>query len=113
MSILKVAHMGHPVIRQVARKVDPAAIKTPAFPLLVEDMIETIREFEGIGLAAPQVHESIRLAMIGIQDGGGNDRTLRLVPVVKPVAKPTGKSTAEDWEGCLSLPSHLPCSCLL
>lgn len=104
MSILKVAHMGHPVLRQVARKVDPAEIKTPAFQLLVDDMIETMREYDGIGLAAPQVHQSVRLALIGIQDGGGDDRTLRVLPVVNPAVKPTGKSTAEDWEGCLSLP---------
>jgi peptide deformylase len=104
MSILKVARMGHPVLRQVARKVDPAEIKTPAFQKLVDDMIETMREYDGIGLAAPQVHESVRLALIGIEDGRGEDRALRVLPVVNPEVTPTGKTTAEDWEGCLSLP---------
>jgi peptide deformylase len=104
MSILKVARMGHPVLRKVARKVDPAEIKTPAFQKLVDDLIETMREYDGIGLAAPQVHESVRLAIVGIEDGRGDDRTIRVLPVVNPEIKPTTKNTAEDWEGCLSLP---------
>jgi peptide deformylase len=104
MSILKIAHMGHPVLRKVARKVDPAEIKTPEFQKLVDDMIETMREYEGIGLAAPQVHESIRLALIGIEEGEGKNRSIRVLPVVNPEVKPTSKSTDEDWEGCLSLP---------
>src|SRR5512136_1322086 len=104
MSILKVARMGHPVLRQAARKVEPAEIKTPAFQQLVDDMIETMREYEGIGLAAPQVHQSVRLAIIGIDDGRDEDRSLRVLPVVNPEITPVGKGTAEDWEGCLSLP---------
>jgi peptide deformylase len=104
MSILKVARMGHPVLRQGARKVDPAEIKTPAFQKLVDDMLETMREYDGIGLAAPQVHQSVRLALIGIEDGRGEDRNIRVLPVVNPEVTPTGKATAEDWEGCLSLP---------
>ncbi len=104
MSILKVARMGHPVLRQVARKVEPAEIKTPAFQQLVDDMIETMREYEGIGLAAPQVHQGVRLAIIGIEEGRGEDRSLRVLPVVNPEITPLGSTTAEDWEGCLSLP---------
>jgi peptide deformylase len=104
MSILKVARMGHPVLRKVARKVEPAEIKTPAFQKLVDDMIETMREYDGIGLAAPQVHEGVRLAIVGIEEGKGDDRTIRVLPVVNPEITPTTKTTAEDWEGCLSLP---------
>jgi peptide deformylase len=104
MSILKVARMGHPVLRQVARKVDAAEIKTPAFQKLVDDMLETMREYDGIGLAAPQVHQSVRLALIGIEEGRGEARNMRVLPVVNPDVTPTGKATAEDWEGCLSLP---------
>ncbi len=104
MSILKVARMGHPVLRQVARKVEPAEVKTPEFQKLVDDMIETMREYEGIGLAAPQVHASVRLALIGIEEGRGEDRSIRVLPVINPEITPVGKTTAEDWEGCLSLP---------
>jgi len=104
MSILKVARMGHPVLRKAARKVEPAEIKTPAFQKLVDDLIETMREYDGIGLAAPQVHESVRLALIGIEEGSGEDRTIRVLPVINPEVTPTTKDTGEDWEGCLSLP---------
>lgn len=106
MSILKIAHMGNPVLRKRARKVDADEIQSPAFQKLVDDMIETMREYEGIGLAAPQVHEGIRLALIGIEDGRGPDRSIRVLPVVNPEITPVGKDTEEDWEGCLSLP-HL------
>jgi peptide deformylase len=104
MSILKIARMGHPVLRQRARKVEAAEIKSPAFQKLVDDMIETMREYDGIGLAAPQVHEGVRLAIVGIEDGRGEDRSIRILPVVNPEITPLGKDTAEDWEVCLSLP---------
>jgi peptide deformylase len=104
MSILKVARMGHPVLREVARKVEPADLKSPAFQKLIDDMIETMREYEGIGLAAPQVHEHVRLAIIGIEEGRGDNRAIRVLPVVNPEITPIGSETAEDWEGCLSLP---------
>jgi peptide deformylase len=105
MSILKIARMGHPVLRQRARKVESAEVKSPAFQKLVDDMIETMREYEGIGLAAPQVHESLRLALVGIENGRGDDRSIRVVPIVNPEVTPVGKETNEDWEGCLSLPN--------
>ncbi len=104
MSILKVARMGHPVLRKAARKVEPAEIKSPAFQKLVDDMIETMREYEGIGLAAPQVHEGVRLAIIGIDEGEGRTHDIRVLPVINPEVTPIGETTAEDWEGCLSLP---------
>lgn len=104
MSILKIARLGHPVLRKRARKVDAAEVKSPAFQKLVDDMLETMREYDGIGLAAPQVHEGVRLVLIGIQEGRGDDRSIRVLPVVNPEITPVGKETEEDWEGCLSLP---------
>jgi peptide deformylase len=104
MSILKIARMGHPVLRKVARKVEPAEIKAPAFQKLVDDMIETMREYDGIGLAAPQVHEGVRLALIGIEERNGEERSIRVLPVINPEVTPTTKETGEDWEGCLSVP---------
>ena len=101
MSILKVARMGHPVLRKPARKVEPAEIKTPAFQKLVDDMIETMREYDGIGLAAPQVHESVRLALIGIDEGEGKNRNIRVLPVVNPEVTPT---LEDDRRGLGRLP---------
>jgi peptide deformylase len=101
MSILKVARLGHPVLRQKARAVDPTEVRTAGFQKLIDDMIETMVEYEGIGLAAPQVHEPVRLFVAGIE-GSGDD--LKIVPFVNPVITPVGDDRAEDWEGCLSIP---------
>jgi peptide deformylase len=105
MSILKVARMGHPVLREKARKVGPSEIKSPAFQKLVDDMIETMKEYDGIGLAAPQVHEAVRLMVVGIEDGEGEGRRIRVLPVINPELTPVGRETAAGWEGCLSIPS--------
>lgn len=105
MSILKIARMGHPVLREKARKVEPSEIKSPEFQKLVDDMIETMREYDGIGLAAPQVHEGVRLMVVGIEDGNGEGRRIRVLPVINPELTVVGKETAEGWEGCLSIPN--------
>lgn len=101
MSILKVARMGHPVLRARARAVDPTEVRSAPFQKLVDDMIETMQEYQGIGLAAPQVHESVRLFIAGIEGEGGR---LRIVPFVNPDITPIGDARDEDWEGCLSIP---------
>jgi peptide deformylase len=101
MSILKVARMGHPVLRKPAREVDPTEVRTAPFQKLIDDMIETMVEYEGIGLAAPQVHESVRLFVAGVE-GSGDD--LKILPFVNPVVTAVGSETVEDWEGCLSIP---------
>jgi peptide deformylase len=101
MSILKVARMGHPVLRTRARELDPTEVRTAVFQKLIDDMIETMAEYEGIGLAAPQVHESVRLFVAGI-DGKGED--LKVLPFINPVITPVGDEMVEDWEGCLSIP---------
>jgi peptide deformylase len=101
MSILKVARMGHPVLRTRARELDPTEVRTPAFQKLIDDMIETMTEYEGIGLAAPQVHESVRLFVAGIE-GKGED--LKVLPFINPSITPIGDEKVEDWEGCLSIP---------
>ena len=61
MSILKVARMGHPVLRKKARTLDKTTLRNPLLQKLIDDMIETMHEYHGVGLAAPQVHEDIRL----------------------------------------------------
>ena len=101
MSILKVARMGHPVLRTPARPLAQAEIDTPAVQRLIDDMFETMREHQGIGLAAPQVHEGLRLFVAGV-----DDREAGMPPVVliNPVVEPVGSATEEDWEGCLSIP---------
>jgi peptide deformylase len=101
MSILKVARMGHPVLREKAQELDATTVRTPAFQKFIDDMIETMVEYEGIGLAAPQVHESVRLFVAGVE---GSGETLKILPFINPVITPVGTEMAEDWEGCLSIP---------
>ena len=78
MSILKVARMGHPVLRSRARALDPSEVRAAVMQKFIDDMMDTMLEYEGIGLAAPQVHEGIRLFVAGIDDGEGK---LRVDPV--------------------------------
>ena len=108
MSILKVARMGHPVLRTPARALDPAEVRSPRIQLLIEDMFETMAEYQGVGLAAPQVHESLRLFVAGFsprEDGDGDEEErVPLMALINPQITPVGPDTVEDWEGCLSIP---------
>jgi len=106
MSILKVAHMGHPVLREKAKPVDRAAIATPSVRQLIDDLIDTMREYHGIGLAAPQVHESVRIFVAGIEKEDKRTGETEIVPiaVVNPEITALGRDLVEDWEGCLSIP---------
>lgn len=101
MSILKVARLGHPVLRNTAHELTTGDIKSAALQQLIDDMIDTMHEYQGIGLAAPQVHEGVRLFVAGIE-GAGDELTV--VPFINPVVETVGDATVEDWEGCLSIP---------
>ena len=101
MSILKVARMGHPVLRTRARPLAPDEIGTPRIQRLIDDMFETMNDSQGIGLAGPQVHESIRLFVAGVDD---EDGTMPPVVMINPTLTPVGSALEEDWEGCLSIP---------
>jgi peptide deformylase len=104
MSILKVARMGHPVLRARARAIDRADIKRPAVQSLIDDMIETMIEYHGVGLAAPQVHESVRLFVATIDPADDEKREPEPVVIINPEITPVGPEIIEDWEGCLSVP---------
>jgi len=104
MSILKVARMGHPVLRRKARAVPSGEIATPAFQRLVDDMIETMREYSGVGLAAPQVHEGLRFFVAALGAGEEDERESDALVLINPEIQPVGSGEVEDWEGCLSIP---------
>jgi peptide deformylase len=101
MSILKVARMGHPVLRRPARPLDRGDFRHAAVQRLIDDMIETMHEYHGVGLAAPQVHDSTRIFVASIEEGDVEHRT---TVFVNPEITVLGSATAEDWEGCLSIP---------
>jgi len=107
MSILKVARMGHPVLRRRARALERADLKSSAIQKLIDDMIDTMAEYHGIGLAAPQVHEGVRIFIAGMQEDAGDDEEepgIIPVPFVNPEIVPLGTEQETDWEGCLSIP---------
>jgi peptide deformylase len=102
MSILKVAKMGHPVLRARARTIDKHELRAPEFQKFIDDMIDTMHEYSGVGLAAPQVHESVRLFVAALDaEGRGEDNALVFV---NPEISPVGSELVEGWEGCLSIP---------
>lgn len=109
MSILKIARMGHPVLRAKARPLHPSEIRTPKVQQLIDDMFETMKEYQGVGLAAPQVHEGLRLFVAGFPPPADDDEEddedhVPLMALINPEITPVGKETVEDWEGCLSIP---------
>jgi peptide deformylase len=98
--------MGHPVLRAKARAIDPGQIATPRVQQLIDDMFETMLEYQGVGLAAPQVHESLRLFVAGFSPDE-DDEPARGVPkmaLINPEITPVSAEVVEDWEGCLSIP---------
>lgn len=102
MALLKIARMGHPVLLQQAQPVDdPGA---PEIRRLVADMIETMLDAPGVGLAAPQVHVPLRLFVMQIPAGRDGGDALAPMAVINPSFEPVGEEQALRWEGCLSIP---------
>jgi peptide deformylase len=106
MAILKIARMGHPVLLQRAEPVaDPTA---PEIQRLIADMIETVEDAGGAGLAAPQVHVPLRLFVFRIAaeraSGDGADTVVPANAVINPRVEPIGDDVRLGWEGCLSIP---------
>jgi len=106
MAILKVARLGHPILRQVAEPVSPEAIGAPEIQRLIDDMLETMDEYDGAGLAAPQVHVSRRIVIYGVRQNPRypDAEEVPLTVLVNPKITPATKEIDEDWEGCLSVP---------
>jgi peptide deformylase len=106
MSFLKIARMGHPVLRARARPVERAELKQPPMQKLIDDMIDTMHEYHGVGLAAPQIHEGLRIFVAAINPNEDEPLSPDIEPMVfiNPVIRTIGNEMLEDWEGCLSIP---------
>ena len=100
MPILKVARMGHPVLRGKAREIAPQGLGSPELAAFIDDLVDTMQEYAGVGLAAPQVHEGLRVFVM--QTDPDDEATLRVA--VNPKLTALGAEGWEDWEGCLSIP---------
>jgi peptide deformylase len=106
MAILKIARLGHPVLLGRAAPVaDPGA---PEIRRLVADMMETMEDAPGAGLAAPQVHVPLRLFVFRVRpersSGAPDDRVVDNTVVINPTFEPVGEVRELRWEGCLSIP---------
>ena len=105
MAILKIALMGHPALRVRAEEVaDPTA---PEVKALVADLIDTMTDAEGLGLAAPQVHVNRRVVIFHVPGEGeedSDDDWSALTVVINPVVEPLDGEREDGWEGCLSVP---------
>jgi len=102
MAILKVARMGHPVLREKCQTIDPAAITGPEVQRLIRDMFETMVEYNGVGLAAPQVHQPLRLLIAGgdVDDEGRPEYRILINPEITVL----DETRLGMYEGCLSVP---------
>lgn len=107
MAILEIIRMGHPTLRQVARPLVPEELESSAIHTLVEDMVDTLHHAGGIGLAAPQVNEPVRLAIVEIPGGTSRYGEIPAMPLtvfVNPEIEVLEGESAGYWEGCLSVP---------
>jgi peptide deformylase len=106
MAILKIARMGHPVLWQRAEPVDDPG--TPEIRRLIGDMIATMDDAGGAGLAAPQVHVPLRLFVFRVaaerSSGAADDQPMPVCVVINPTVTPLGEEQHLRWEGCLSIP---------
>lgn len=105
--ILKVARLGHPAVRALSEPVPAASLKSPAVQRFLDDMADTMREYQGVGLAANQVHENLRLAVIEVRVEASSARKVPEVPLtalVNPEIVERSTELEDGWEGCLSVP---------
>lgn len=106
MAILKVARLGHPVLRKQAASLTSQEIASPEIQKLIDDMIETMHEYDGVGLAAPQIHISKQIAVLEVDKNVRypNAPKVPLTILINPKIISRSKNLIEGWEGCLSIP---------
>ena len=107
MALREIIRMGHPTLRRVARPLEIAELRSERVLRLIEDMVDTLHQVGGIGLAAPQVNESLRLAIVDIPGGASRYGEIPAMPLtvfVNPEVDVLEGETAGYWEGCLSIP---------
>jgi len=106
MAILKVTRLGHPVLRKVTDNISVKELKSASMQRFIDDMIETMKEYDGVGLAADQVFTSKQLAVLEVANNPRypDKGKVPLTVLVNPKITPMSDEMEADWEGCLSIP---------
>ena len=107
MAVRRIIKMGHPHLRNVAEPVPAELIGSEALADLIDDMVDTLHDYGGIGLAAPQIDVPLRLAIIEIPGGPsryGEIEAMPLTAFINPVIEVVDPAAEGYWEGCLSVP---------
>ena len=106
MGILKVARIGHPAVRRGPRACPPRSCAPPALQRLIDDMVDTMHEYDGVGLAAPAGARGLRLAVIEVPGlGRARARGRAADGPREPAADAAwARRSVDGWEGCLSIP---------
>lgn len=107
MALLKIAKLGNPILRQIAKAVDLNELEDPESELqtFIDDMIETMHHEGGVGLAAPQVNQSIQIVVLEYAENKRypGEISIPLTVLINPVLSDYSKETKDGWESCLSL----------
>ena len=107
MAIKNILKMGHPLLTKIAPREAPDKIRSKSIQDTLIDMIDTLEETGGIGLAAPQIGESLRIVIISIPEGPSSYGEIKGVPLsifINPIITTIGQEEEAHWEGCLSVP---------
>jgi peptide deformylase len=107
MALLKIARLGHPVLRQRAAPLTMDELLSPPVQNFIDDMTDTMRDGDGVGLAATQVHQLWRIFLVEVKSPNPrypDQPGVPLTAIVNPVICEHSEETEEDWEGCLSIP---------
>lgn len=104
MPVLPIVRLGHPALRTPARPVEPGKIREPGIQQLIDDMVETMHDAHGVGLAAPQLGEGVQLFIYASEGHPEKHPDIPLRVVINPMITPHSRELVYDWEGCLSIP---------
>ncbi len=107
MALLKIARLGHPAIRDGAEPVTDTELQTQGTQQLIDDMVDTMRDADGVGIAAPQVHVAKRIVVIEVSTDNPrypDEDPIPLTVIVNPQILSHSAEQEEGWEGCLSVP---------
>ncbi|MBI4815837.1 MAG: peptide deformylase [Deltaproteobacteria bacterium] len=106
-TIRKIAQIGHPILRRVADPVPISEIRSAPIQELIDDMIATMRDAMGAGLAAPQVHESVQICVLEVRANARYPYApdIPLTVLINPVLAPLTAEIFGNYEGCLSVPN--------